>query len=539
MSVTEVRRARTRAALRAKQTGESHGSRSQPVRADKVAPLPGGVLPVGTADAAIRALFPEPSPYGADPVAWVHDRCGGFIWSKQVKILESVRDNKYTAVKACHGPGKSASAGFAGGWWIDTHDVGTAFLITTAPSWPQVQTILWREIRRLHGKANLPGRITLDCQWYVSERGKLEELVGMGRKPADYDEQAFQGIHARYILIIIDEACGVDVALWNAVLSLATNTNARILAIGNPDDPSSYFASLFEGMADQDQDGYNDMTGWNCLTINAFDTPNFTGEEIPDWLSEDLVSPDWVAERERDWGVDSPVYVAKVLGRFPDISDDYLITPAMVQRGYDNNFPGIDKGRYGCDISRLGQDQTVLYRNRGNQIRLEAEWGQLDTMKTAGRIAQRLELHGVSPVPATVDSIGVGAGVLDRLRERSFDVIGFQGSERAFRPDKYQNRRAEVYWEFRLGLEAGAFDLDPTDLKLKSELTNIKYWINSAGQVCVESKEDMHKRGMKSPNRADACVYSTIYRASPADVARAKNNTQGLSITGDLLTRIM
>jgi hypothetical protein len=536
--VSTINRARTRAALRAKR-GAPSGPAPSAVVSDVAASYPGGVLPVGTAEAALRYLFPEPSPYGDDPVKWVQERCGGFVWSKQVKILESVRDNKYTAVKACHGPGKSASAGFAGSWWIDTHDIGTAFLVTTAPSWPQVQTILWREIRRLHGRANLPGRITLDCQWYIGEHGKLEELIAMGRKPADYDEQAFQGIHARYILIIIDEACGVDIALWNAVLSLATNENARILAIGNPDDPSSYFASLFDGKADPDEDGINEMTGWNCITISAFDTPNFTGESIPPTLAQDLVSPDWVQERAKDWGVESPVYTSKVLGQFPDISDDYLITPAMMEIGYNTNWPGFEAGRYGCDIARLGQDQTVIYRNRGNQIRLDDEWGQLDTMRTAGKIGEKLSGPSLSRIPATIDSIGVGAGVLDRLRERAFDVIGFQGSERAFRPDRYQNRRAEVYWEFRQGLAAGFFDLDPDDVKLKAELTNIKYWINSAGQICVESKEDMHKRGMKSPNRADACVYSTIHRASPAEIARARLAVEQKSITGDLLTRVM
>jgi len=496
---------------------------------DEAAPLPGGVLPSGTADAALRYLYPENNKYANDPHLWVRERAGGFVWSKQVEILESVRDNKYTAVKACHGPGKSASAGFAGGWWIDTHDIGTAFLVTTAPSWPQVQTILWREIRRLHGKANLPGRITLDCQWYIGEHGKMEELIAMGRKPADYDEQAFQGIHARYILIIIDEACGVDVALWNAVLSLATNENARILAIGNPDDPSSYFARVCS----------EDMPDWNTITISAFDTPNFTGEPIPETLKQDLVSPDWVKERAADWGIDSPVYTSKVLGEFPDISDAYLITPAMMERGYATNLAGMDQGRYGCDIARLGQDQNVIYRNRGNQIRFEEQWGQMDTMQTAGKIKVKLDGHGIRRIPATIDSIGVGAGVLDRLREQNMEVIGFQGSERAFNPVKYQNRRAEVYWEFRTDLEAGLIDLDPEDTKLKAEMTNIKYWINSAGQVCIESKEDMHKRGIKSPNRADSCVYSTIHRATVSDMNRNPALKGNGSITGDLMSRVM
>jgi hypothetical protein len=109
-----------------------------------------GAMPAGTADAAMRFLFPEPAPYMDDPVGWIEDVCGEFVWSKQREICESVRDNKYTAVKACHGPGKSFIGARIGCWWLNVHKLGDAFLVTSAPSWPQVQAILWREIRRAH-----------------------------------------------------------------------------------------------------------------------------------------------------------------------------------------------------------------------------------------------------------------------------------------------------------------------------------------------------------------------------------------------------
>jgi len=500
------------------------------VAQDEVATMPGGVLPLGTAEATLRYMFPEPAPYLGDPVLWVQERAGGFVWSKQIEILESVRDNKYTAVKACLGPGKSASAGLACGWWIDVHDFGSAFVVTTAPSWPQVQAILWREIRRLHRKAKLPGRITQNCVWHMSESevpgsSADEEFVAMGRKPADYDEEAFQGIHARYILIVIDEACGVPEALWTAVLSLATNEHARVLAIGNPDDPSSYFATVCKP-----------GSGWNVITISAFDTPNFTGEPIPDWLKDDLVHPDWVAERARDWGEESPIYVSKVLGEFPDVSDEFLFTPALLQRAYDTHLPGLSHGRYGVDIARMGRDKTVVYRNRGNVIRFVDQWSKTDTMKTVGKIRKHLD-HYPTIIPATVDSIGVGAGVVDRLRELGLEAIGFQGSERAFRPEKYKNRRSEVYWEFSKGIEDGIYDLDPEDEDLAAELTNIKYWIDSGGRIVVESKEDMRARGAKSPDRADAAVYSTIHRAIPDNSQQQRESESGL--VDDLLVRVM
>jgi hypothetical protein len=114
-------------------------------------------------------------------------------------------------------------------------------------------------------------------------------------------------IHALNPLILVDEACGVPKSIFDAVDALATNSNARVLAIGNPDDPSSHFAQICKP-----------GSGWHVITVAAFDTPASTGEEVPDELSPLLVSPEWVEERKLRWGVTSPIYQSKVLGEFPD-----------------------------------------------------------------------------------------------------------------------------------------------------------------------------------------------------------------------------
>jgi hypothetical protein len=459
------------------------------------------------------------------PADWIRDRCGEFVWSKQEEICESVVDYKYTAVKACHGPGKSFIAARIGCWWLDVHVLGEAFLVTTAPSWPQVSAILWREMRRAHRKAKLSGRITLECQWYMSETGRQQsdELVAMGRKPADYDENAFQGIHDRYILVILDEACGIPPSLWVAVMALVTNDNARVLAIGNPDDPGSEFAKFCKP-----------SSGWNVISISAFDTPNFTGEYVPDDVAESLVTPSWVEERKRDWGEGSPLWMAKILAEFPDVSDEYLITPAMIQKGIETDLPGLGKGRYGADIARFGDNQTVVYRNRDSQIRFEDSWGMADTMQTSGRLKNIMQRHHrASPVPMVIDTVGVGGGVFDRLREQGLDAISFVASGRANRPDKFQNRRAELFWQFRVDLENGDIDLDPEDEKLHNELMSIKWNLTSTGKILIESKEDMRDRGIPSPDRADAAVYST------AGAVKFEVQQVGGSLAEDLLTRVI
>ena len=486
-------------------------------------------LPKGTVDAALAHLFPEPDPYIYDPVRWAEEKVNAFLWSKQKEIMEAVRDYPLVAVQASHDVSKSHTASMVASWWMDVHELGSAFLVTTAPSWPQVEAILWREIRRRHQEGKLPGRITQDCKWHMGAFGgkrgdSSEELVGMGRKPADYDEYTFQGIHARFLLGILDEAGGIPEWLWNAILSLATNENARVLAIGNPDDPNSHFAHICRP-----------GSGWHVIQIGAYDSPNFTGEEVPPEVADVLVSQSWVEARSKDWGEGSPVWQAKVLGKFPDISDEFLISVSLIAKCQNEvSHSGLEIGRYGIDIARMGTDKTVLYRNRGGHIRYVDGWGKTDTAITTEKCAAILEQRSRRKVPAVVDMIGVGAGVYDNLRRRGFEVGGYQGSERAMNPAKFRNKRAESWWTFREMMEDGLIDLDPEDDVLAAQLGSVKWGIDSSGRIFIESKDDMRERGLPSPDHADAAVMSTVNVGSAVDLLYGQN-----SQTGDLLEKVM
>ena len=179
-----------------------------------------------------------------DPSTWVQDRLGETIWSGQKRILTSVRDNRKSAIKTCHEVGKSFIAGRITGWWLDVHLPGEATVLTTAPTGAQVSAILWKEIGRVHTKGGLPGR-TNQTNWWLpvtQANGKIkEELVAFGRKPADMNPAAFQGIHAKYLLVLMDEACGVAGELWESIESLIANDMSKIVLLGNPDFPGTEF----------------------------------------------------------------------------------------------------------------------------------------------------------------------------------------------------------------------------------------------------------------------------------------------------------
>lgn len=241
--------------------------------------------------------------YRGDPVGFVREVLGEHLWSKQREIAESVRDNRHTAVHSAHDTGKSYLAGRLAAWWLSCHPAGEAFVVTTAPTFPQVRAILWREINRAHTKGKLPGRVN-QTEWFIGN-----EIVAYGRKPADYDETAFQGIHARYVLVILDEGGGIPKSLFDAAETLTTNEGSRVLVIGNPDSPLTEFKRVCDP-----------GSGWNVIHVDGLESPNFTAEEVPEEIRDLLLSPTWVAERKKAWGEDSALYESKVRGRFPRVA---------------------------------------------------------------------------------------------------------------------------------------------------------------------------------------------------------------------------
>lgn len=439
----------------------------------------------------------------ADPVAWAKERAGVHLWSRQQEIARSVAANKRTAVQSAHGVGKSFLAATLAAWWVDTHPANSTMVVTTAPSLDQVHAILWEEIRGLHDRANLPGVVQRTDRWLVGER-----LVGMGRKPPDYSESAFQGIHRKYVLVILDEACGIPSWLWTAVETITTGNQCRILAIGNPDDPNSHFRKLCG----------NESPGWSPYQISCFDSPNFTGEEVPEELKDLLTSTQWAEDRKNEWGEDNPLYIAKVMGKFPTdhpwsvvrLSDLYACRIADIPRAQHELVPvqlGVDVGG--------GGDETVIRERRG--MVAGREWCERSDKPES--IARNV-LHALNVTGATavaVDSIGVGAGLVGELRNlkelgaHGARVYGVNVAERARDASLYFNLRSQLWWECgRLAAEQRAMDLSQMENadKTIAQLLEPHYQHDLKGRIKVEPKDDIIKRIGRSPDNADALLLA-------------------------------
>lgn len=473
-----------------------------------------------------------------DPALWAKERIGIHLWSVQVEISESVRDNKRTAVAACHGPGKSMLAAVLSCWWIDTHPLGDAIVMSTAPTYAQVNKILWEEMRKLHRRAEqmgnpLPGRITQADEWKLDNG----ETVGFGRKPKDGDTHAFQGIHRiEGVFVVIDESCGVPEEIWTGAEAVTTTPDCRIMAIGNPDDRNTEFGNVFL------KDKYASL--WNRIKIPAHATPNFTGEDVPPLLNKVLISQQWVEDARQRWGEDDPRYIAKVNADFPDVSASSLFSPELVAKAFVNpndepqhinlKQPSHTPIQLGVDVARFGSDSNVVVSYVGQIARIEAQWGGTDTVSSAQRvldIAQELRTKLNAPsVDIRVDAVGLGAGVVDTLSARRatlyqlsqevwFTVQEMHGSAAVPKHlggsvGGYGNARAYWFDQLKLNMRNESVRVlvgDGSPLieeQLQDEMGMIFYKYNN-GRLYIISKEEMRKLYGKSPDIADALVYAT------------------------------
>lgn len=488
--------------------------------------------------------------WAEDPAAWARERLGDELWSGQARILQSVKDHRKTACPTCHEVGKSYSAGVIAAWWLDTHKVGEAYVVTTAPTAPQVELILWKEIGRAHQRGKLKGRV-LQTEWKIAV-GERTETIGIGRKPSDYAPAAFQGIHAAFVLIIVDEANGVRGPLWNALDTLMANDNSKVLEIGNPDDPSGeFFAHCKPG------------SGYHIVTISAFDSPNFTGETLSPKITRELIGHTYVEEKRKKWAgnwrwVDAegrttdwihgirvvpptkqledgsivedrelslanPLWYSKVLGQFPENADaGGLIPISWIKAAQLRTLAPSTTLRHelGVDVGG-GGDATAVCHRRGSVYRIRRTDHDPNTMSQCGKVIDDLRQTGATV--AKVDKIGIGWGIVDRGKELNKPIVGINvgegptepppGSEEASEDDRFLNKRAEFWWGVREAFESGDIDIEdestPYGEDLAADLCNVRYERQSSGKIKIlDKRKDAQGHAVSSPNLGESLMLA-------------------------------
>ena len=500
-----------------------------------------------------------------DPAAWAKARLGASLWSGQRRIMESVATHRNTAVATCHSIGKTFSAAGIAAWWIDIHALGQAFVISTAPTNDQVRILLWKEIGRAWQRGGLVGRVN-QTEWKATVKDpntgrEKEETIGIGRKPNDYTPTAFQGVHAPFVLVIVDEANGVRGPLHHALDSMTANENSKKLMIGNPDDPTGeFYEACLPG------------SGWNVIHISAFDSPNFTGEELPKEIKDELIGFSYVEEKRKKWAPSwtwtpdrskceppadgkledtHPFWQSKVLGQFPvQTAEGSLIALTWIRAAQSRELTPGEPNEIGLDVGASeGGDPSCLGHRRGQVFRVLYEERQPDTMKTTGKLLRYLADAKIGASKAKVDYIGVGRGVVDRAKEQGLPVFPISVGEAStvfscricktewdqnLVPRKrlvthqvrcpkcnsdqawtvFANLLSQLWWEVRGMFERGEIDIDQQDNDLADELLTLRWEPNSKGQIVVKYGDG------PSPNRADSLLIT--FAPTPVEVTHWK-----------------
>lgn len=483
----------------------------------------------------------EKQRYFSNPVLWAEEYLGIKPWSAQADVAMSVVDNKNVVVKAGHEVGKSWLAGLLICWWVDTRwDLpGGCFVVSTAPSTRQINAIVWREVRKFHNLAKkrfneglvdhpLPGYVTSDAHWRLPDGIEL----GYGAKPADSADKesgndSMSGIHARYVLAVGDEAVGLSKGLIGDLANITSNATSRRFLICNPTNPLSYVASIFK----------RQLKGWKTHTISVFDSPNFHGrgicnadscknwaehqkmepyEGFPIEVLETLVDQTYVDDMAEEHGVESPTYISRVTGEFAWDMGFTLIRPEDIAKSLDCEIvPSYGSvPRLGVDVSRSKRgDKNTVYKWHDGRLRFVDDWNDPDAMATADRIHKHAMALAVKEV--RIDGQGLGGPIADRVRmlaQGQYEVFEILGNDPSPDLDRWQNFRAWSWWDLQDRMSKNLVDIDPEDEKLQEQLMGVEIKKRTTGRnnILLESKEEMAKRGIHSPDHADAAVYAAV-----------------------------
>lgn len=458
----------------------------------------------------------------SDPVLFATHVLGVTLWQREVEILRSIKTRRRTAVKACHGVGKTFTLAVAALWWLARYPEG--IVLITSPTQRQVRTQLWSEIHRAVARAKVPYPKLKTTE--LKFRDDNNFAIGFSTNQSEN----FQGYHGKYVLIIADEAPGIESGIWDAVAGTMAGGTVHVVMAGNPTIPSGAFFDAF----------VKERGLWNCFTIDVFDSPNLQGLSLEQLLRMDpaeggpldqnplphLVTKRWVYDQYQSWWHgdegSSPNWLARVLARFPDQAQNALIRMIWLERARQLALenPIVDTGSgplvAGVDVGG-GEAETAVYvcdyrRDRRRIIALGAWRGE----DTRGPVVSFLNPFRLRLASVRVDSIGIGHNFGLHLRDCRFPVelinvaTACESKPQLRENDparRFVNQKACFYQELADAFEQGQVE-GLNDEATIGQLAGLLYEIDSQGRMKIESKEQARARGVPSPDRAEALMLA-------------------------------
>jgi hypothetical protein len=452
-----------------------------------------------------RALASDIAQFYGDPLGFV---CYAFAWGSGdlekwdgpdewqteflLKVKKAIADRKEgetvkIAVKTGRGPGKTAVEAWLILWLMSTRPHFAGF--ATANTGDQLDDKLWRELalwwRRAINKHWFQWTATRFYQVDHKETWGVDAL-----KWSENNPDALGGLHnaGRGQAAIVDEGSGVPGSIYDVIDATMTDPDSFEFVFGNPMRRSGRFYELFTRFAHR----------WQTMTVDCRRAKAPNQQKI----QQDI----------EDWGLDSDYIKVNVLGEFPSQDADTLIPLPLLDSAKVRVADGCERYRpvWGVDVARFGDDRTSFVIRRHRKVEHVEAWRGLDTMQTAGRIKNAYDEAKDEDRPETIliDSIGIGAGVVDRLSELKLPVRGVNVSESPAVRAKFHKLRDEMYWKGREWFEAR--DVECKFPEIGAELGDVLYGFTSAGQIKVESKAEIKERLGRSPDIGEAFLLSLL-----------------------------
>lgn len=402
------------------------------------------------------------------------------------------------AIASGRGIGKSALIAWVIFWFMSTRIGGT--VIVSANTESQLSSITWGELGKWHALLinkhwfDVSATSIKPAKWFD---GLVQDQLKRGTKYyyaeaklwSEENPDAYAGAHNPLgMLLVFDEASGIARGIWSVAEGYFTEpiVDRYWLAFSNPRSVSGVFFDCF----------HKNREFWRTRHIDAR-----TVEGTDKQVYERII---------RQYGEDSDEARVEVMGQFPKVGSNQFIAMDVVYAAAERE---LNEDRtapllMGVDVARFGDDESVICFRRGRDARSKnsLRFKGVDTMALATHVATVIERE--SPDAVFVDGGGVGGGVVDRLKQLGYRVIEVQSGEKANAADKYLNKRVEMWAAMRDWLKTGCIK---DDKGLIEDLIGPEYMITPKGQVKLEAKQDMKKRGLPSPDDADALALTFAY----------------------------
>ena len=420
--------------------------------------------------------------YQRNPLAFVVDVIHAKPTREQRAMLESLgRPGARIAVRSGHGIGKSSCLAWTILWGVSVFD--DVKVPCTATKRDQLRDVLWSELAKWKGQmaTAFAKRLVLNTE-RLCIYGHEETRFAVPRTARPENPDALQGFHAKNLLFVLDEASGIQNKIFEAAEGALSTANSRWIMVGNPTRSEGFFFDAF----------HKDRQHWQTFHFSSKDS--------------ELADPAYSQRMLAKYGANSPVYIVRVLGDFPPASADVLIQLDWLEAADDRDCLSPQSPVVGgLDVARYGDDMSAIVLRRGSEIIYAEQWAGHDLMYSCGRV---VKCHAEQRVNFwRVDSIGMGAGVVDRLRELDIPTAEINVSESPADNEKFAKLRDELWWRARDFYYNKNSRIDPK-LPLKddliAQLSTVRYGLTSTGKIKVEGKDEMKARGVDSPNLADA-----------------------------------